>query len=314
MTYRPSGRAWLLLPLLALVAGGTGCISRSARSVIVDDGYTVVSLRQQKRWGKVVDQGYQHPAYIAPVRIGYVLSRIDLRTGDGERLPAIPLKTLFTIADGISKALGEADSSQTVVVQSIRRDKHWGVFDRKYLTSLLCYLKDDLLYVQVSRSDWEIPPRRQELAERGGQDLPETWPGEFPMDFRLISDRAMTLVDQQSVAVDWRDDIFAKATRTRVTPSGRVVRREVLMESAEDETDYGPEPTRNVDDLSLEQLRELTELEEARQRGQVTEAEYGAAKRRILTGEEPATPTGSGGAVEGPPGAGGSAPPAPTPQ
>jgi hypothetical protein len=126
------------------------------------------------------------------------------------------------------------------------------------------------------------------MAARGGQDLPETWVGEFPLEFRLVADQGMTLFDEQSLAVDWRDEIFAKPTRTRVTPGGRVVRREVLMETLEDDTDYGPEPTRSVDELSLEQLRELTELEEARQRGELTETEYNAARRRILTGEAPA--------------------------
>jgi hypothetical protein len=289
MSLRRLARSKLLLLLVACAVSATGCITRSVRSVVVDDGYMRVLLRQQKRGTRIVDHGFQQPAFIAPVRIVHILSRIDLRNeDDGQRVPAIPLETLFAIADGIGKALGEADSTQEVVVQSIRRDKRWGVFERKYLTSLLCYLKDDLLYIHVSRSDWEIPPRKEELAARGGQDLPETWVGEFPLDFRLVADRGMTLVDQQSLAVDWRDEIFAKPTRTRVTPGGRVVRREVLMETLEDETDYGPEPAHSVDELSLEQLRELTELEEARQRGELTETEYNAAKRRILTGEAPA--------------------------
>ena len=41
----------------------------------------------------------------------------------------------------------------------------------------------------------------------------------------------MALVSDQAVAIDWRDPVFAQPTRTRVLPSGEVVRREVLMES-----------------------------------------------------------------------------------
>jgi hypothetical protein len=41
----------------------------------------------------------------------------------------------------------------------------------------------------------------------------------------------MSLVSDQAVAIDWRAPVFAHPTRTRVTPSGNVVRREILSES-----------------------------------------------------------------------------------
>lgn len=272
-------RAALLAAVLPLLAGG--CITRPVKTKVFDDGYTQVYLRSMKRGTETIPQGFDHPMHIASVRIAHILSRIDLRRGDdNERVPAIPLDTLFTIADGIAKALAEADPDQEVVVQSIRRGKSLKIFERQYLTSLLCYLKDSLLYIHISRSDWEVEKRREDR-------LPETYVGEHPLDFRLVSDRAMALVDHQSVAVDWRDPIFRKPTRTRVTASGRVVRRQVLMESLEDDTDYGPDP-RAMEDLTPDQLRALADLEEERREGEVSEAQYNARRNQILRGEGPA--------------------------
>ena len=264
--------------LLALVAGASSaCITRTVRQTVVDDGYTEVILRSQEKGGKTIDKGFEQPFTIAPVRLANILSRIDLRGEDGARVPAIPLDSLFTIAEGMAKALEKADSSQEVVVQSVRRSRHLGIFDRHFLTSLLCYVRDDLLYIQISRSDWEIPVQRRDR-------LPETHVGEYPLDFRLVVEKGMTLVDPQAVAVEWRDPIFRKATRVRRTPGGKLVRRTILMESSEDETDYGPRPEVSKD-LSPEQLRALADLEEQRRKGDISEGEYDARRNRILRGE-----------------------------
>jgi hypothetical protein len=70
-----------------------------------------------------------------------------------------------------------------------------------------------------------------------------------------------------------------------VTPTGKVVRREVLMESLEDETVFEKPVAPPGDNLSPEQLRALADLEEARQNGQVTESEYSGRRDQILRGE-----------------------------
>jgi len=270
--------------LLALFTGASSaCVTRTVRQTVDDDGYTQVILRGQKRGGKAIDKGFEHPVTIAPVRMAHILSRIDLRRRKGEdrkRIPAIHLDSLFTIAEGMTEALQMANSSQEIVVQSVRRSRHLGVFDRNYLTSLLCYMRDDLLYIHISRSDWEVPVQRKDR-------LPETHVGKYPIEFGLVVEKGMMLVDHQAVAVEWRDQIFRKPTRTRLTPSGKVVRRTILMESLEDETDYGPRPQMS-DDLSPEQLRALADLEEQRRSGKISEGQYNASRNRILRGESPA--------------------------
>jgi hypothetical protein len=271
------------LAALALAAlAASGCITRTVRHTVLDDGRNHVLLRSEKRGGEPVDRGFQHPLRIAPVRLAHILSRIDLEDDSGkkrERRPAVPTETLYAVADALSKGLAAADPSQEVVVQSVRRGKHLAVFDRFYLTSLLVWVKDDTLYLQVGRSEWEIPVRRRD-------QLPEPHPGEHPQKFRLLIDQGMSLVDAQSVAVDWRDPIFARPTRTRITPSGKVQRRTILMESEPEEEAPAPRPAL-APDLTPEQLRALADLEEARRQGQLSEAEYAVRRNRILAGEAP---------------------------
>jgi hypothetical protein len=267
------------LLLACLAAGASGCITRAIRTTVYDrDGIEVI-LRSEKRGMTPIEKHYQHPLRIAPVRMAYILSRIDLRRGSGadaKRVPAVPTDILFAIGDAAAVGLEKADPDQEVVVQAIRRDKHWGIFDRFYLTSLLFYVKNDLLYVQISRSDWEIPKTKGEL-------VPETHVGEFPLDFRLVVDKGMTLSDQQTAAVEWQDPVFAKPSRTRVTATGKVVRRTILMESTDD-TEFAPKPTLDID-LTPEQLRALADLEEQRQSGAVTETEYTTRRTEILRGK-----------------------------
>lgn len=240
-------------------------------------------LRGETRGGDPVDRGFDHPITIASIRMAHILSRIDVEDDSGkkkERRPAIPTEILYPLADALAKGLAAANPSQEVVVQSVRRTKRFGVFDRYYLTSLLVFAKDDLLHVQVARSDWEIPIRRRD-------QLPEPHPGEQEQSFRLLVDEGMSLADAQSAVVDWRDPVFAKPSRTRITPGGKVLRTTILMESAEE----APAPRPDVSgELSPEQLRALADLEEARREGKLSEAEYAVERNRILAPADPERP------------------------
>ena len=279
----PSARCAAFSALVLLLAAG--CITQPVREGVFMEGTINVFLRSEKRWFQVLDKGYEHPVTISPVRMAYILSRMDLRTGskaskkDEQRVPAIPTEMLFPIAEGVSQALAQADENQEVVVMAIRRSKHLHVFERKYLTSFVAYARDDRLYIHMARSEFDM----SDLPQHRQEKVPEPRIGEHPMKFRLYSGTAMTLVDAQSVAVEWRDPIFSRATRTKVSPSGEVTRKTILMESPPEEWKYG-EPAANAlpENLSPEQLRALADLEERRQRGHLTEAEYREQRRVIL--------------------------------
>lgn len=271
-----------ILPRVALVLVllATGCVTRPIQDKIFEQDYTTIYLRSYKRGTSVVQKHYQHPFTLSPARAAHILSRIDVRTTDGEaeRIPAIPTESLYLIGEGLSEAFEKADPNQEILVQSIRRTKRLGIFDRKHLTSFLAYRQDDLLYIHLGVVDWPVPPGREDRLP-----IPEV--GNPSSKFRVIPSKGMTLIDTASVSVVWNDPVFAKATRTRITPGGRVVRRTILMESpdAGDETAPVQQPVQTLPaNLTPETLRALADLEDARRRGDLTESEYETERRRIL--------------------------------
>jgi hypothetical protein len=278
---------WLVRFAIACLAAGLalGCATRP--TPVFDEGKIRVFLRSDVRWFRTVDKGYSHPVTIAPVRVAHILSRIDLKPpsgflvsfeGDKTRVPVVPTDALYTIAEGVSKALAAADPTQEVIVMAIRDTKRFGIFDHDYLTSMILFVKDERLYVHVSRHDWEVPKTRDER-------IPEPHLRDSPQSFKLYAGNAMALVDDNAVAIDWRDPVFAKPTRTRVLPSGEVVRREILLESPDEVKDSEDPGMVLPENLSPDQLRNLADIEEQRRAGKITETEY-RARRRAILGEE----------------------------
>ena len=269
-------RAALGLALLA-----TGCITRPIQDKVFEQDYTTIYLRSYKRGTSIVEKDYQHPFTLSPSRAAHILSRIDVREtegGEAKRVPAIPTESLYLIGEGLSEAFEKADPNQEILVMSIVRTKRLGIFDRKHLTSFVAYRKDDMLYLHLGSVDWPVPPGREDR-------LPVPEIGNPSAKFRVIPSKGMALLDTASVSVAWQDPIFAKATRTRITPGGRVVRRTILMESQEQTEEAAPaEPTPAAlpRDLTPETLRALADLEDARRRGDLSEAEYESERRRIL--------------------------------
>jgi len=271
-------RAALVLVLLA-----TGCVTRPIQDKIFEQDYTTIYLRSYKRGSKVVEKDYQHPFTLSPARAAHILSRIDVRRSDGDnkRIPAIPTESLYLIGEGLSEAFEKAGPNQELLVQSVRRSKRLGIFDRKHLTNFLAYRQDDLLYIHLGVVDWPVPPGREDR-------LPIPDVGNPSSKFRVVPSKGMTLIDTASLSVAWRDPVFAKATRTRITPGGRVVRRTILMESPDAGEEAAPaqEPAPTLPaNLSPETLRALADLEDSRRRGDLTETEYDTERRRILEGD-----------------------------
>lgn len=257
----------------------SGCLTRTVRTEVFHHKYTEVFLRGETRGRVPVDRGYDHPALISSSRLLNILSKIDLRLEakkGSRRQPAIPIETISRISEGLSKTLAAADSSQQAVVLSVRREKRLGIFDRKYLTSFVAYVKDDLLYIHLSRSEWPIPKRRRDK-------LPEPHPGQQVMRFRVLPSSGMRAVNSQAVAVAWRNPIFQRTSRVQTLPGGRKVRRTVVMESPveTDGSNYLPE------NLKPETLRKLADLEEIRRRGGISEGAFELRRSEILRTNSP---------------------------
>jgi hypothetical protein len=276
-------RSIALATLAACAAALASCMTTT--TILEQKGMTVQLVSKR---GDNIE--LNHPVTIAPVRLSHILARIDIRLSvkDGQqRVPGFHIESLDLISLGLAQGLREAAPNQRVVVYSIRREKRFGIFDTKYLTSFIAYVHGENLFVHLSRSDWEIPPRKK-------KNLPQPRIGKFPSKFRIFPGTAMKLVDEQSLAIAWHDDIFAKPTRTRVTPSGKMMRKTILMESPEPEIDSNtesdaveakPEHKLTVPaGISAKILRELADLEEQRQRGEISEYSYERKRKKILDG------------------------------
>jgi hypothetical protein len=273
------------IALAALVACATalaGCMT-TKKTILEQKGITVQLV--SKRGDNVK---LNHPVIISPVRLSHMLARIDIRLSVKEgqqRVPAFHVESLDSISEGLAKGLREARPNQRVIVYSIRREKRFGIFDTNYLTSFVAYVHRENLFLHLSRSEWEIPPRKKDR-------LPEPKIGKFPTKFRILPGKAMRMVDEQSLAIAWADKVFERPTRTRITPTGKMIRKTILMESEEWESD----PTTESDTgeaqpeeiltvpagTSAKTLRELADLEERRQRGEISEYDYEKQRKKIL--------------------------------
>lgn len=257
------------------------CATRFVRQKVFDSQGVQIFLRTEKGFSSVIEKGYEHPVTIASVRLAHILSRIDVRhrAEDGNRREgAIETDILYTAAEGLAGALAEATSDQQAVVMAFRKERNLGVFDEEFLTSFVAYVRDGSLFIHLSRLDWPVPNRR-------GLDVPEPRLGDNFSKFRIQGGEAMTVIDPQSLAIDWRDPVFRRPTRTKVLPSGEVVRKNILLESPADTWDDDVVDLPEVPaGITPEQLRALADLEEARRDGEITEPEYRARKRAILEG------------------------------
>jgi hypothetical protein len=274
-------RSIALAVLVACAAALAGCMT-TKKTILERKGITVQLI---SRRGDDVE--LNHPVTIAPVRLAHILARIDIRLSakDGQqRVPGFHIESLDGISQGLARGLKEAGPNQRVVVYSIRREKRFGIFDTKYLTSLIAYVYGENLFLHLSRSDWEIPPRREDR-------LPEPKIGKFPSKFRILPSMAMKMVDEQSLAIAWQDEIFARPTRTRITPSGKMMRKTILMESEEPESAAEAEPEQPAGQqaipagISAKTLRALADLEERRQRGEISEYDYEQQRNKVLSAD-----------------------------
>jgi hypothetical protein len=215
----------LLLPILVFTS--IGCGPRYMRTTIRDGGGYTVQLRARVEDGQPVDRGFDHPATISAVRVTNILSRLDVRPkGEEEegRRPAIHVQFLYDLGDLISLALAKADSTQEVAVRAVRKDRRLGIFTQKFLTSFVTYVSEDLLFIHLVRVD-------DEVQTRADGTYPEPWADRSTMEFKVLPGEGIVRVAPQAVAVAWRDPRFRAAGRVRMGPGGKLIRREILLES-----------------------------------------------------------------------------------
>ena len=287
---RTGARGVALLALLATSVLASGCMTKTIRTPVFEENFTEVYLRHEARAGKPVDRGFSHPATIAPVRITNMLARIEVRKEEEkDRLPAIGTDLLYPAGEGISRALAKADPSQSVIVMARERKRSMGVFTQDYLTSLIVWVEGDKIFIKLGSLD-------APLSKNPNDKVPEPEFDKIVGKNRVVPSEGLNTEGPQVVSANWRDPIFKDTGVLHVRAGGKVVRRTVLMDSG-GEGEIPPEPLSGAPappaGLSSTALRALADLEDARRRGEVTEADYQSKRRQILAGELPAAPAGA---------------------
>jgi len=275
------------LALVAVTFVASGCFTKVMRMPVYSENGVEVFLRYEVKGGKPVDRHYSHPVVIAPVRLTNLLSRIEVRKDEKpDRSPAIETDLLYPLGEGLARALAKADSTQQVVVMAKQRKRSMGIFTQDYLTSLVVWNVDDKLYVKLGHLDWALPKDPKEV-------VAEPKDSDIIGKFRAVPSDGIAAEATQLVTANWRDPIFKDSGALSIRPGGQVVRRTVLMDSGE-EVGTPPEPATGAavppEGVSPEGLRALADLEESRRRGELTEADYQAKRRAILSGSMPAAP------------------------
>jgi hypothetical protein len=264
------------IPLLAALLAA-GCLTRSVSETVFEHDLTRVELRSQRKGSETLPKHFQHPLTISTARMAHILARIDIREGgeESERRAAIPLELLYVTADGMASAFAKAGPDQEIVVLAVERDRRFGIFERRRLTSLIAWVRDDLLELHLVHAGYEIPNKLE-------TKLPEPRAGEQVMAFRVVPAQGMTLVGEQGLAVAWRDPVFQRPSRTRILRTGKITRREILMESPEPVA--GPPPAAGAlpAGLAPDTLRRLADLEESKKRGEITQVHYDLRREEIL--------------------------------
>jgi len=284
----PRGKALsrsIALGLATLLLSGVGCASRSIYQPVLDTYGLEIKLRAKKPYfGDVVEREFNHPATISTERMTHILAAVevdfqrDKKSAIRERKPAVAPEIIEAIAGGLTRALSEADPNQEVVVMALRKQMQHGVFNRKYLTSFVAYMKRERLYLIFSRIDWKTDENRNKK-----EGLPEPRPGEEVMPFRMVTNGYYRYAGRQGVEIDWRDPIFRQSLRTGGLGDGRARTRQIIAEEPIplDERPDAPTPE-EIMKLSPDDLRELADLEEDRQKGNITEIEYMRSRDQIL--------------------------------
>ena len=278
-----SRAAALFIGLLAIPLS-SGCGAKVIRTPVFDQDNTRVFLRYREAGGEPIDRGFAHPAVIAPVRITSILSRLEVRDSgseDRERQPAIPTALLFPLGDGLAMALEQANSSQEIVAMAIERRRYLGVFNNDFLTSLVAWVDGERLNIHLGYVE-------RALTKDPDESIPEPEAGKISGKLRALPGDGIVPLGPQTWAVAWRDPIFRRADTVRVRPGGKIIRRTILMESVEEDElipiGESPAPVPEVlpENLSPEKLRALADLEEERQRGEISESAYQTRRRMIL--------------------------------
>ena len=274
-------RARALLATLGVVGTllTTGCLTREVLDSVYKRNRIEVILVEKKRIGTVIERGLSHPAKISAERLSNILGSIEIR-GREDQLAGIRYvfegSQVKTIGKALQAGFQRATPNQTLAVRLTSKVMQHGIFNRKHLTSFVAYVRDDLLFLHISRVDWRVP----DLTKKTDPPLPRV--DEHPMKFRVVPGQGMYAEGIYAVSVEWKNPVFAKPLR-RASADGKGERTILLEDKTPlDEPRDSGIPTSVIANLTPTELRALADLEEGRQQGTVTEGHYRRQRQKIF--------------------------------
>jgi len=274
---KPAARLLALVVALAALSP-LGCITREVVDSIYNRKRVEVMLTEHKKGTQVIERGFTHPTRISQQRLSNILGKIEIRGRDEDLVGlryVFELDQVPAVAEALSYGLGKADPNQTVAVRLVSKVMQHAIFNRKFITSFVSYVRDDLLFIHVSRVDWQLPDLKTK------SDLPLPRIDEHPMKFKMVPSDGMFAEGNYAVSVDWKSDKFRRPI-TRVAGTGKGKRTILFEDDTPPEREAGGIPSDVLTKLSPDQLRELADLEEARQEGKLTEGHYRRLREKLI--------------------------------
>ena len=273
-----------LIGIVGLVGMQSGCAARTVRSGFINRSGIEVDLVREVKGFATQSRGFEHPAIISVPRLSNILGAIEVETRDESgvtvRQSAFHREIIQETATALAEAFAEASPDDELGVQVIRKVMHYGVFNKKYLTSFLAYIDEGHLYLVLRRIDWFVSSNfKRDTFPKARRDY-------RPMKFRVVSGEPLFYAGPQTLEIAWRDPAFSQKFTLPGSSKGTKRRREVLLQSPLPKTERdvleAPSTGIGIDELTPEQLRALANLEEDRQKGVITESAYQRAKRQLL--------------------------------
>jgi hypothetical protein len=282
MTDRISSTACLLVAA-ALAVPLSACATRTIDDKVIDRDGIQVFLRHRREQGEDVERGFAHPAQISSQRLARILSSVEveeslrkglLRKKVTTQRAAFEEDRVEPLAEALSEVFGQANSTQEIILLSVSTERRYVVFARRFVTSFITFIEGDELYLDLSRLRWEIPKDQED------ERLPMPKRDDRAMSFRALPGPAVRSAGPQLLAIAWHDPIFEglEAAQPKIAS-------EPAAAESPDKPHPEPEPSPTSElpsNLSSATLRELVDLEKAREQGEITESYYQRRRDKLL--------------------------------
>lgn len=268
------------LALLSCLVGlAVACGPKLIRETVYDEAGVHVELRRSSGGESTLPGRHTQAVSIADVRIAHILASLTHTDGSGRRRATIRTEHVYPAAEGIGRALVQAQVGDEIAVATFPVDRRLRIFNDARVTTFRTWFDGDELVLEFFGIEDDLDKRAQ---GRSGYQIPVTAPSWKP-GFTLVAVHAQRLVGPRTIRIDWRNPSYGRAINLRFR-DGSPRRRTILMEAEPESRAAVAEPPTLDGPLADAQLRALDQLQAARRSGLLTEPEYRRRRRLVIEG------------------------------